>query len=32
VEIIDLKGTVFLPDFALRHPDGRTIYMEIVGF
>jgi predicted nuclease of restriction endonuclease-like RecB superfamily len=32
VEIIDLKGTVFLPDFALRHPDGRTIYVEIVGF
>jgi predicted nuclease of restriction endonuclease-like RecB superfamily len=32
VEIIDLKGTVFLPDFALRHPDGRTVYMEIVGF
>jgi uncharacterized protein len=32
VEVIDLKGTVFLPDFALRHPDGRTIYVEIVGF
>jgi predicted nuclease of restriction endonuclease-like RecB superfamily len=32
VEIIDLKGTVFLPDFALRHPDGRTVYVEIVGF
>jgi predicted nuclease of restriction endonuclease-like RecB superfamily len=32
VEIIDLKGTVFLPDFALRHPDGRTVYVEIIGF
>jgi predicted nuclease of restriction endonuclease-like RecB superfamily len=32
VEVIDLKGTVFLPDFALRHPDRRTIYVEIVGF
>jgi predicted nuclease of restriction endonuclease-like RecB superfamily len=29
---VDLKGTVFLPDFALRHPDRRTIYVEIVGF
>ena len=32
VEIVDLKGTVFVPDFALRHPDGRTIHIEIVGF
>jgi predicted nuclease of restriction endonuclease-like RecB superfamily len=32
VEVIDLKGTVFLPDFALRHLDGRTVYVEIVGF
>jgi predicted nuclease of restriction endonuclease-like RecB superfamily len=32
VEVIDLKGTVFLPDFALRHPDGHTVYVEIVGF
>ena len=32
VEIVDLKGTVFVPDFALRHPDGRTIHVEIVGF
>jgi len=32
VEVIDLRGTVFLPDFALRHPDGRTVYLEIVGF
>jgi uncharacterized protein len=32
VEIVDLKGTVFVPDFALRHPDGRTYHVEIVGF
>ena len=32
VEIVDLTGTVFVPDFALRHPDGRTVHIEIVGF
>lgn len=32
VAIIDLKGTVFVPDFALRHPDGRSVLVEIVGF
>lgn len=32
VEIIDLKGTVFVPDFALRHPDGRVFHIEIMGF
>ncbi len=32
VEIIDLKGTVFVPDFALRHPDGRIAHVEIMGF
>ncbi|MDX2004814.1 MAG: DUF790 family protein [Meiothermus sp.] len=32
VEVVDLKGTVFLPDFALRHPDARKAYVEIVGF
>ena len=32
VEIVDLKGTVFVPDFALRHPDGRTVHIEIMGF
>lgn len=32
VEIVDLKGTVFVPDFALRHPDGRIIHIEIMGF
>jgi predicted nuclease of restriction endonuclease-like RecB superfamily len=32
VEIVDLKGTVFVPDFALRHADGRLCYVEIMGF
>ncbi|MBX7221113.1 MAG: DUF790 family protein [Blastocatellia bacterium] len=32
VEIIDLKGTVFVPDFAVRHPDSRVAHVEIVGF
>ncbi len=32
VAIVDLKGTVFVPDFALRHPDGRTVHVEIMGF
>ena len=32
VEIVDLKGTVFVPDFALCHPDGRVMHVEIVGF
>jgi predicted nuclease of restriction endonuclease-like RecB superfamily len=32
VEVVDLRGTVFLPDFALRHPDGRLVHLEIVGF
>ncbi|MGF1526645.1 MAG: DUF790 family protein, partial [Candidatus Competibacterales bacterium] len=32
VAIVDLKGTVFVPDFALRHGDGRIVYVEIVGF
>ncbi len=32
VEIVDLKGTVFVPDFALRHTDGRIAHVEIMGF
>lgn len=31
-EIINLRDTVFIPDFAFRHPDGRTALLEIVGF
>lgn len=32
VEIVDLKGTVFVPDFALRHTGGRIAHVEIMGF
>ena len=32
VAIINLKDTVFIPDFAFRHADGRTALLEIVGF
>jgi predicted nuclease of restriction endonuclease-like RecB superfamily len=32
VAIINLKDTVFIPDFAFRHQDGRTALLEIVGF
>ena len=31
-EIVDLKETVMIPDFAFRHPDGRTALLEIMGF
>ena len=31
-EIVNLKHTVFIPDFAFRHLDGRTALLEIVGF
>lgn len=31
-EIIDLGDTVFIPDFKLKHPDGRLALLEIVGF
>jgi hypothetical protein len=31
-EIINLKETVMIPDFAFRHPDGRTALFEIMGY
>lgn len=31
-DIIDLKDTVMIPDFAFSHPDARQALMEIVGF
>lgn len=30
--LIDLGETVFIPDFTFHHEDGRTVYMEIVGY
>jgi hypothetical protein len=31
-EIIDLGAGAFIPDFVLRHPTGRQVYLEILGF
>jgi len=31
-EIINLKETVMIPDFAFRHADGRTALVEIMGY
>lgn len=31
-EVIDLGATAFIPDFVFRHPDGREVYLEILGF
>ena len=31
-EILHQRQKVFVPDFAFRHDDGRTLLMEIVGF
>ncbi|MCA1630000.1 MAG: DUF790 family protein [Acidobacteria bacterium] len=31
-EVIDLGETAFVPDFALRHPDGEIVHLEILGF
>ena len=32
VDLVDLGGTVMIPDFRLVHPDGRALLLEIVGF
>jgi uncharacterized protein len=32
VDIVDLGGTVMIPDFRLVHPDGRSILLEIIGY
>ncbi|HEX8140999.1 MAG TPA: DUF790 family protein [Pyrinomonadaceae bacterium] len=31
-EVIDLGESAFIPDFSLTHPEGRRIYLEILGF
>ncbi len=31
-EVIDLGETAFVPDFALRHPNGKVVYLETLGF
>lgn len=30
--VIDTGDSAFIPDFVLRHPDGREVYLEIFGF
>jgi uncharacterized protein len=32
VDLVDLGGTVMIPDFRLVHLDGRAVLLEIVGF
>ncbi len=31
-EVVDLGESAFIPDFVLRHKDGRRVYLEILGF
>ncbi|HYJ46895.1 MAG TPA: DUF790 family protein [Pyrinomonadaceae bacterium] len=31
-EVMDLGESAFIPDFVLRHEDGRKFYLEILGF
>jgi uncharacterized protein len=32
VDIVDLGGTVMIPDFRLVHEDGRSVLLEIIGY
>jgi len=31
-DVLDLGAEVMLPDFAIEHPDGRRVILEIMGF
>src|SRR2546421_11545628 len=31
-EVIDIGATAFIPDYVLTHPDGRRVYLELLGF
>jgi predicted nuclease of restriction endonuclease-like RecB superfamily len=31
-EVLDLGGSAFIPDFALRRADGQRFYLEVLGF
>jgi predicted nuclease of restriction endonuclease-like RecB superfamily len=31
-EVIPLGESAFIPDFVLKHPDGHTFYLEVLGF
>ncbi|HYP53144.1 MAG TPA: DUF790 family protein [Pyrinomonadaceae bacterium] len=30
--VVDLGESVFVPDFVLSHPDGKQVYLEVLGF
>jgi predicted nuclease of restriction endonuclease-like RecB superfamily len=30
--VLDLGAEVMIPDFAIEHPNGRRVILEIVGF
>jgi uncharacterized protein len=32
VDLVDLGGTVMIPDFRLVHQDGRSVLLEIIGY
>jgi uncharacterized protein len=32
VDLVDLGGTVMIPDFRLVHEDGRSVMLEIIGY
>ncbi len=31
-EVVPLGASAFIPDFVLTHPDGRRVYLELLGF
>jgi predicted nuclease of restriction endonuclease-like RecB superfamily len=31
-EVIDLAGSVFIPDFVFSHESGRRVFLEVLGF
>ena len=31
-EVLDAGGSAFVPDYVIRHPSGRNVYLEVLGF
>lgn len=31
-EVVDLGQTAFVPDLVLRHPNGKKVYLDVLGF
>lgn len=31
-EVVTIGASAFIPDFALRHPDGQFVHLELLGF